>query len=262
MDLGLKDKVALVAAASRGLGKAAAMALAKEGTKVSIFSRTEKIHDTAQEIQKETGMETLAFQADVKDSKAIEELVAATIAHFGKIDILIVNAGGPPSGSFIDLTPKDWQSAIDLTIMSAVNLCYSVVPHMIENGFGSIVATESYSIKHPLENLILSNSLRMAVIGMLKSMATELGPQGIRVNSINPGWTMTERVQELMEDRAARNNSTVEEEAAKVVESVPLGRMATVEEYGKTIAWLASPAASFIHGHALMFDGGATRAAL
>lgn len=262
MDLGLNDKVALVAAASRGLGKAAALALAQEGARVSIFSRTELIHDTAQEIQLETGIEARAFQADVRDAEAIESIVADTIAHFGQIDIVIVNAGGPPPGSFLDLSPKDWQSAIDLTVMSAVNLCYSVVPHMIENGSGSIVATESYSIKHPIENLILSNSLRMTVIGMLKSMATELGPQGIRVNSINPGWTMTDRVQQLLEDRAARNNTTVEEEAAKVVEYVPLGRMATVEEYGKTIAWLASPAASFIHGHALMFDGGATRTAL
>lgn len=262
MDLGLKDKVALVAAASRGLGKAAAKALAQEGAKVSIFSRSEQIQDTAHEIQKETGMETRAFQADVRDLEAIDGIVAETIAHFGRIDILIVNAGGPPSGSFSDFGPEDWQSAIDLIIMSAVNLCYSVVPHMIENNSGSIVANESYSIKHPIENLILSNSLRMSVVGMLKSMATELGPKGIRVNSINPGWTMTDRVQELMEERAARNNRTVEEEAARVVDAVPLGRMGTVEEYGKTVAWLASPAASFIHGHALMFDGGATRTAL
>lgn len=262
MDLGLKDQVALITAASRGLGKAAAMALAREGAKVSICARSDDLDRARDEILSETDADVLAIRADVTKPKDIQNLVEKTLEHFKRIDILIVNAGGPPPGSFLNFTPEDWEAAVDLTLMSAVHLCYAVVPHMLENGSGSIVTTQSLSVKQPIDNLILSNSLRMAVIGMMKSMANELGPKGIRVNSINPSWTWTERVQQLLEDRAARNNSTVEEEKGKVVFDVPLGRMGTVEEYGRTIAWLASPAASFVHGHALMFDGGATRASL
>lgn len=262
MNLGLKDQVALITAASRGLGKAAAMALAREGAKVSICARSDDLDRARDEIQSETGADVLAVRADVTKPKEIQNLVDKTMEHFKRIDILIVNAGGPPPGSFLSFTPKDWEAAVDLTLMSAVHLCYAVVPHMLENGSGSIVTTQSLSVKQPIDNLILSNSLRMAVIGMMKSMANELGPKGIRINSINPSWTWTERVQQLLEDRAARNNSTVEEEKGKVVFNVPLGRMGTIEEYGRTIAWLASPTASFIHGHALMFDGGATKASL
>ena len=262
MDLGLKDQVALVAAASRGLGKAAALALAREGAKVSICARRDDLERTAEEIKKQTGVEILSVRADVTRPEDIQNFVTKTLERFQKIDILIVNAGGPPPGDFLSLTPDDWKAAADLTLMSAVYLCYAVVPHMLEAGSGSIVATQSYSVKQPIDNLILSNSLRMAVIGMMKSLANELGPKGIRVNSINPAWTWTERVRGLMEDRIMRNKSTIDEEKAKVTTDVPLGRMGTVEEYGKTIAWLASPAASFIHGHALMFDGGAVKASL
>jgi 3-oxoacyl-[acyl-carrier protein] reductase len=262
MDLGLKDQVALVAAASRGLGKAAALALAREGAKVSICARRDDLERTAEEIEKQTGAEILSVRADVTRPKDIQNLVTKTLERFQKIDILIVNAGGPPSGDFLSLTPDDWKAAADLTLMSAVYLCYAVVPHMLEAGSGSIVATQSYSVKQPIDNLILSNSLRMAVIGLMKSLANELGPKGIRVNSINPAWTWTERVRGLMEDRVMRNKSTIDEEQAKITADLPLGRMGTVEEYGKTIAWLASPAASFIHGHALMFDGGAVKASL
>jgi 3-oxoacyl-[acyl-carrier protein] reductase len=262
MDLGLTDKVVLVTAASKGLGKAAAMEFARQGARVAICARSEQLEVTADEIRSQTEAPVLAVRADLTKPADIESLVGATLNRFGQIDILIVNAGGPPPGNFLDLQPEDWQAAVNLTLMSAVRLCYAVVPHMLERGSGSIVASQSVSIKQPLANLILSNSLRMAVIGLMKSLANELGPKGIRVNTINPTWTWTERVQQLMADRAARNQTTIEEEAAQVTTEVPLGRMGTVEEYGRTIVWLASPAASFIHGHALMFDGGATKAPL
>jgi len=262
MDLGLADKVVLVTAASKGLGKAAAMEFARQGARVAICSRSEQLKVTADEIRSQTGTQVLAVRADLTKPADIESLVEATLNRFGQIDILIINAGGPPPGNFLDLKPEDWQAAVNLTLMSAVHLCYAVVPHMLERGSGSIVATQSVSIKEPIASLILSNSLRMAVIGLMKSLANELGPKGIRVNTINPAWTWTERVQQLMADRAARNQTTLEEEAAKVATEIPLGRMGTVEEYGRAIVWLASPAASFIHGHALMFDGGATKAAL
>ena len=262
MDLGLDGKVAAVAAASRGLGKAAALALASEGARVSICARSEKIEETADEIRSASGTDALPIRADLTNPEEISSFIQRTIDEYGQLDILIVNSGGPPPGGFMDLSAEDWEQAVDLTIMSAVRLCYAAVPHMLERGSGSIVTTQSYSVKQPIPNLILSNSLRMAVIGMMKTMASELGPQGIRVNSINPTWTMTERVEQLMADRAQRKGTTPEEETEKLSEEIPLRRVGTVEEFGRTIAWLASPAASFIHGHALMFDGGAVEAAL
>lgn len=262
MDLELNGKVALVAAASKGLGKAVATTLGREGAKLAICARSEAIFKAAEEIRSQTGAEVLPIQADVTDREAVAELLEKTLKRYGQIDILIINCGGPPPGDFLDLNHDDWASGFKTTIMSAVNLCYAVVPHMLERGTGSIVASQSFTVKQPIEHLILSNSLRTAVIGMMKSLANELGPKGIRVNSVNPAWTWTERIEQLMTDRAARNKSSVEEEAAKVVADMPLGRMGTLEEYGKTVAWLASPAASFIHGHALLFDGGITQAAL
>jgi 3-oxoacyl-[acyl-carrier protein] reductase len=262
MDLGIEGQAAIVAAASRGLGKSAALALAREGANLAVCSRTAQIFTTAEEIRKETGVDVVAYQTDLTEGEQIESMVAEAHDHFKRLDILIINAGGPPPGGFLDFTPEDWSTAFNLTVMSALRLCYAVVPHMLEQGQGAIVAAQSYSVKQPIDNLILSNSLRMAVIGLVKSLANELGPKGIRVNSINPAWTWTERVQQLMTDRADRAGTSIDEQAGKVTVEVPLGRMGTVEEFGKTIAWLASPAASFIHGHALMFDGGAVKASL
>ncbi len=262
MDLDLNNKVVVITAASKGLGKAAARQFALEGARVAMCSRSALIETAAQEIRDESGAEVFAIQADVSRQADIERFTQQVLDRFGQIDILIVNAGGPPPGGFLALKPQDWESAFNLTMMSAVRLCYAVVPHMLERGEGSIVTTQSVSVKQPIDDLILSNSLRMAVIGLMKSLSNELGPQGIRVNSINPAWTWTERVDQLMHDRAERSGTTVETKSAKVTSSVPLGRMGTIEEFGKAIAWLASPAASFIHGHALMFDGGATKASL
>ncbi len=262
MDLQLAGKVALVTAASKGLGKAAAMEFAREGARVAMCARSDLLDSAAAEIGQETGAEVFPFHADVTRQEDVDAFVNAALGRFGQIDILIINAGGPPPGNFLNFTPADWESAVQLTLMSAVRLCYAVVPHMLKQGAGSIVATESFTVKQPLDNLILSNSIRLAVIGMLKHLANELGPQGIRVNSINPGWTLTERVDQLMANRAKTNGTTVEQELAKIAATIPLRRPATVEEYGRTIVWLASPAASYIHGQALLFDGGAAQSPL
>jgi 3-oxoacyl-[acyl-carrier protein] reductase len=262
MDLQLNGKVALVTASSKGLGKAAALAFAQEGAQVVMCARSAALETAASEIREATGAQVVAQQADITRQADIDKLVKAALEQFGRVDILVTNSGGPAPGGFLSLTPEHWQVALDLTIMSVVRLCYAVIPQMLEQGGGSIVAIQSYTVKQPLDNLILSNSLRMAVIGLMKSLANELGPQGIRVNSINPAWTWTERVEQLMADRAARSGDPIEAEAQKVITDLPLGRMGTVEEFGQTVAWLASPAASFIHGHALMFDGGAVKAAL
>jgi 3-oxoacyl-[acyl-carrier protein] reductase len=262
MDLGLKDLVALVPASSRGLGRAAARALAQEGARLALCARSEKIQETADALRAETGAQILARQADLTDPEAIQNYVAAAVEEFGRVDILIINAGGPPPGDFLDVSEAGWSSAFQLTIMSAVRLCRAVVPLMLEQGSGSIVTSQSYSVKQPIDHLVLSNTLRLGVIGLMKSLANEFGPRGIRVNSINPAWIWTERVEQLMKDRAQRSGTDVEHESGGVVADIPLGRMGSVEEFGRTIAWLASPAASFIHGHALMFDGGAVKAAL
>jgi 3-oxoacyl-[acyl-carrier protein] reductase len=262
MDLGLKDKVALVTAASKGLGKAVACEFASEGAQVVMCARSELVNVTADEIREKTGATVLPLRADVTKQADIDAMLGSTLKQFGRVDILFINAGGPKPGDFLSLTPQDWEDAVNLTLMSAVRLCYAVLPHMLQQGSGSIVTTQSYSVKQPLNNLILSNSIRMAVIGLMKSLANEIGPKGIRVNSINPAWTWTDRVEQLMTDRALRNNSDPAVEAAKVTSDVPLGRMGTVEEYARAAVWLASPAASFIHGHALMFDGGAVKASL
>jgi 3-oxoacyl-[acyl-carrier protein] reductase len=262
MDLDLSGKVALVTAASRGLGKAAALALAQEGARISICARGESVHPSGDKIRAATGVDVLTTQADLTDAGDINRMVRGTLDQFGRIDILVINAGGPPPGDFLSLNIEDWQSACNLTLLSAVRLCYAVVPHMLARGEGSIVSIQSFSVKEPVDNLILSNSLRPAVIGLMKSLANELGPKGIRVNSINPTWTWTERVEQLLTDRANGSGRTIDEEAEQISASIPLGRMGTVAEFGRTVAWLASPAASFIHGHALMFDGGAIRATL
>ncbi len=262
MDLGLKGKVALVTAASKGLGKATALALAREGANLCMSARSEAIESAAEEIHHETGVHTMALRGDLSQQAHIDELVQATLEEFGQIDILFVNSGGPPPGDFLAFQPEDWEAAFQLTLMSAVRLCYAVVPHMLERGEGSIVTAQSISVKQPIDNLILSNSLRMAVIGLFKSLANELGPKGIRVNSINPTFTWTERVENLLKDRASRNGTSIEDEAAVISATIPLKRMGTVEEFGNAVAWLASPAASYIHGHALMFDGGMTKTAL
>jgi len=199
MDLQLTGKVALVTAASRGLGRAAARQLALEGARVVMCARSDALDQSADEIRQESGSQVIPVRADVTVQADVEKVVQHTIDLFGQIDILVINAGGPTPGNFLDITASDWEEAVQLTLMSAVRLCYEVVPHMLEQDSGSIVAIESISVRQPIDNLILSNSIRMAVIGMLKSMANELGPRGIRINSINPTFTWTKRVEQLLE---------------------------------------------------------------
>jgi 3-oxoacyl-[acyl-carrier protein] reductase len=257
MDLGLKDKVALVTAASKGLGKAVAMGLAREGARVAICARGEEaLNATAQEIEAASGSEVLAVRADLTKAADIEQLVETTAQHFGRLDVLFTNAGGPPPARFTELTPEQWQEAVDLTLMSAVRLCYKVVPYMRRQGGGRIITSTSVSVKQPLDNLILSNSIRLAVIGLTKSLSNELAEDNILVNSVCPGWTRTERVEELLQARAAREGITVEEAFAGIEKDIPLGRMARPEEFANLVVFLASERASYITGAAIHVDGG------
>jgi 3-oxoacyl-[acyl-carrier protein] reductase len=257
MDLGLKGKVALVAAASRGLGAAVALEFAREGATVVICSRDKgRITERARAIQDETGASVLPLVADVTAASDVERLAHEAVAYRGRLDVLITNAGGPRPGRFLELTPEDFEEACQLTLMSAVRLCCAVVPQMVTQRSGSIVTMTSLSVKQPIENLVLSNSLRLGVIGLTKTLANELGPYGIRVNTVLPGWTRTSRVIELLAERAESNGTSVSLEAQRIAGTFPLGRMAEPDEVAKATVFLASPAASYIHGVALQVDGG------
>lgn len=263
MELGIVDQVAMVMGASRGLGKAVAQELLREGARVALCARNADYLDDAVEELAGAGRERiLAVKADVTDPAQVRRFVDETLTVFGRINILVLNAGGPKPGGFADLKPEDWTAAAQLTLQSAVEMLYAVVPVMRAQRSGSIVAITSFTVKTPLENLILSNAVRMAVIGLVKSLADELGPCGIRVNAVLPGWTRTERVDQLLRARAEKKGTTPEDEYEAITSAIPLGRMARPQEFARAVAFLASPAASYIHGVSLPVDGGLIRATL
>jgi len=257
MDLGLKGKTALITGASRGLGYATAQVLASEGANVALNARDpEKLTAAADELHRQTGARVFCVPADVSQPEAAEEIIKAVVGQFGGLDILITNSGGPPAGSFEKFTQEDWQKAVDLTFLSHVRLIQAALPHLRKSSSASVLTVTSYSVKQPIPNLVLSNSVRAATVGLTKSLALELGSDGIRFNSILPGWTETERVNELMQKRAEMNGTSVEEEIAKQIKDSPLGRMAQPHEFAAAAAFLVSPAASYITGVMLSVDGG------
>jgi len=257
MDLGLKGLRALVAGSSRGLGYAVAQTLAREGCQVAINSRDEaKVAAAAGELANETGSKVVGLVGNVADPQVPARLVEETVQALGGLDLLVTNSGGPPSGKFEVHDDNAWQQAIDLTLLSHVRMIRAALPYLRQSASASVLTINSYSVKQPIPNLILSNSVRSATIGLTKSLALELGAEKIRFNSILPGWTDTERVQELMEYRARANNTTMEEETAKQAKDSPLGRMGHPQEFANAAAFLLSPAASYITGVMLTVDGG------
>ncbi len=257
MDLGLKDKIALVTGASRGLGYATARLLALEGARVALNSRDAgKLAKAAAVLQKESGSPVLAFPGDVTDPTLPEKLVAHTVQVFGGLDLLVTNAGGPPPGQFESFDDATWNKAVELSLMSHVRLIRASLPHLRQSKAASVLAITSFSVKQPIANLVLSNSLRLATVGLIKSLALELGSEGIRFNSILPAWTETERVQELMAARARLNQTTILEEIQKQAKESPLGRLGRPEEFANAAVFLLSPAASYITGLMLSVDGG------
>jgi 3-oxoacyl-[acyl-carrier protein] reductase len=257
MDLGLKHKRALVTGASRGLGYATALALAREGCRVVINSRDDaKVKAAAERIAKETGAQVIGLAGDVSEVSIPEKLIAQAVESLGGLDLLVTNAGGPPAGGFEAFDEEAWQKAINLSFMSHSRLIKAALPHLRNSSAASVLTVTSVSAKQPITSIALSSSIRAATLGLTKTLALELGREGIRFNSILPGSTRTERIQELMEFRAKQNGTTVEQELAKQAHETALGRLGKPEEFANAAVFLLSPAASYITGVMLNVDGG------
>ena len=257
MDLLLNGKRALVTGASRGLGYATARGLALEGVRLAINSRSEEnITRAAHDLEIESGLPIIPLAGDVADPNVPEQLVAEAAAGLDGLDLLVTNAGGPPSGKFVDFDDRAWQKAIELSLMSHVRLIRAALPHLRQSASASVLTITSLSVKQPIENLLLSNSIRSATIGLTKTLALELGGEGIRFNSILPAWTETERVHELMQYRAEQRGTTMELELQKQSQDSVFKRLGTPEEFANAAVFLLSPAASFITGAMLSVDGG------
>jgi 3-oxoacyl-[acyl-carrier protein] reductase len=260
MDLGLQDKVALVTAASKGLGKAIALQLAQEGALVAICSRSEEsLQATAAEIAAAAGQEPLYVAADVSDAAAIDRLIGAVHDRYGQIDILVNNAGGPPPGVFPELSDQQWERAVDLLLLSTVRLTRAVLPEMRERQWGRIINSVSVSVKQPISGLMLSNSVRAAVIGLAKTLSQEVARDGVTVNNLLPGSIYTDRIEQLNAATAKRTKSTPDEVRRAAEADIPVGRYGRAEEYAAAAAFLASEQASYITGVSLLVDGGVYR---
>jgi 3-oxoacyl-[acyl-carrier protein] reductase len=261
MDLQLTGKVALVTAASKGLGRATATRLAAEGARVMISSRgEEQLAKTAAEITAATGATVEYCPADVADAEGLARLLRETEEKLGGVDVLVNNAGGPRPGGFDALDDAAWQEAFELNLMSTVRLIRGVLPHMREQGWGRIVTIASSSIKQPLDNLLLSNTYRVAILGLAKSLAIEFAPDGVLINTVGPGRIDTDRVAGLDAGRAAKAGISVEEVRAETAKAIPLGRYGTPEEFANVAAFLVSGANTYLTGQAFLVDGGMVKA--
>jgi len=263
MNLGLTNRVAIVAAASKGLGRAVATELSREGARVAICARNaDDLAKTAAEISRETGHEVFQQSVDVTDQAAIAAFVAAVESRFGRVDICITNSGGPPSKLFKETDVSDWKSAVDLLLMSAVFFAKETLPRMQKNGWGRLITITSYTVKQPVDGLLLSNSVRSAVTGLARTLANEYAAFGITVNNVCPGYTSTDRLSELVDAVSARTGVTAEEVYAGWKRQIPAGRLGTPEEFAAVVTFLASERASYVNGTSIAIDGGIVRSLL
>jgi 3-oxoacyl-[acyl-carrier protein] reductase len=256
MNLGLVGRVALVTAASKGLGRAIAEELAQEGATVAMCARGEAALKEAAGSVASRGNQVLPIIGDVSIPEDVERIVGDTIARFGRVDILVNNAGGPPSGPFESLTSEQWDAAIRLTLLSAVNLTRLVLPGMKERRWGRIINVTSITVKQPVDGLMLSNSIRAAVTGFARTLANEVATFGVTVNNVLPGFTRTERVEELARQTAEREGITAEEAMGRSISQIPMRRLGDPREFAAVAAFLASERASYVTGVSIAVDGG------
>jgi 3-oxoacyl-[acyl-carrier protein] reductase len=257
MDLGLKDRVAIVTGGSMGLGLAIARELAREKARVIISARNEqRLRQAAEDLRRETGGIVCAVPADVTRAKDVEALVEQTLARFGAVDVAIANAGGPPGSAYETTSAEQVERAVQLNLMSTVRLAKEVTPHMKARGWGRFIALTSVSVKQPLPGLILSNTARAGVVGFVKTMATELARHGITCNVVAPGYMRTGRVEDLAAERAENEEREVGQVIAEIGAGIPAGRLGEPEELAAVVAFLASERASYLTGATIQVDGG------
>lgn len=263
MDLGLKDRVAIVAASSEGLGKAVALGLAREGAKLAVCARTEStLAATAEEIRRETGVEVLAQPVDVTVEEQVRGFVQATLARFERLDVVVTNAGGPPSKPFSATTLEDWQRALHMNFTSALYFARETLPVMQKRRWGRLITITSITVKQPVEGLVLSNAVRQAVAGLVKSLSNEYAADNVLVNNICPGYTRTARLDDLSRRLAANEGVEPEEIHRRWSSQIPLGRLGTPEEFANLVVFLASERASYITGASIAVDGGFVKGVL
>ena len=257
MNLGLKDRVALVAASSQGIGRATAEAFAAEGCRVAMCARNQQtLQDAAEKIRKQYGIEVLAEAFDVTDAGAVSRFVATVAKKFGGVDICVTNAGGPPAKGFLAASLDEWQRALELNFLSTVYFAREVIPHMQRKHWGRIITLTSITTKQPVTDLVLSNAVRAAVVGLVKSLANEFGKDGILVNNVGPGFTATDRLKELAHVRSAALGKTEKEIFEGWAADTAVKRLGEPRELADTIVWLASERASYITGQTILVDGG------
>jgi 3-oxoacyl-[acyl-carrier protein] reductase len=257
MDLGLKDRVAIVAASSQGLGKAVALGLAREGALLALCARTEStLNAAADEIRRETGAAVMARALDVTNHEQVRRFVAETVEEYGRLDICVANAGGPPSKTFAETTVEDWQAAANLNLMSTVYFARETLPVMQQRRWGRFIAITSVTVKQPVEGLILSNAVRAGVSGLVKTLSNEYGPYNVLVNNVCPGYTATARLMELARTLARKQGVDPREIENRWARQAPLGRVGRPEEFANLVVFLASERASYITGVSIAVDGG------
>ena len=260
MNLGLKGKVAIVAASSKGMGKATAMALAAEGARITMCARgVDALAKAAQDVQDRHQADVLAVPADVTRYDDVKRVVLETVERWGTVNILVNNAGGPPPGAFADVDDSAWQSAFELNLLSTIRFIREVVPHMRKAGGGAIINIQSVSVKEPIDNLILSNSIRSGVNGLAKSLSRELAKDRIRVNTVLPGAIQTDRLRQVIAGQAQRQGRSVEELRRTWEGEIPLGRLGEPEDVADMIVFLASERANYVTGVTVQVDGGRVR---
>ena len=260
MDLDLSERHVLVTAASRGIGRAAAEGFLAEGARVTICARDgDALQATSAQLARVCGDSIYAVQADVTDPDQIRALYEAACGRFGPVQILVNNAGGPAPGTHETIADEDWATAFDLTLRSAVRLTNLVLPTMKSAGWGRVVNISSYSVRQPIDNMMLSNSLRLSVLGWAKTLATEVAPYGILVNTVCPGWTDTGRVASLLDSQSVAQGKPAMDIRSDIAATIPLRRIASPEEIANVILFLASNAASYLTGTAIPVDGGISR---